>query len=116
MPRRLVNREPGRIGGNLEQNAAGFSVVDRMEVRAVDDRRHVVTARNVVLVARLLTIAALARKESRGGHFRADFPDPSPHEARRRHFQLLPSGRVEAVSSFEPFQLPTAETRAAGAA
>ncbi len=73
-------------------------------------------ARNVVLVARLLTIAALARRESRGGHFRADFPDPSRHEARRRHFRLLPSGRVEPVSSFEPFQLLTAETRATGAA
>jgi L-aspartate oxidase len=73
-------------------------------------------ARNVVLVARLLTIAALERKESRGGHFRADFPDPSPHEGHRRHFRLLPSGRVEAVSSFRPFQLRTAEIHATGAA
>jgi len=73
-------------------------------------------ARNVVLVARLLTIAALERKESRGGHFRADFPDPSPHEARRRHFRLLPSGRVEPVSSFESFQLLTEEIRATGVA
>ena len=73
-------------------------------------------ARNVVLVARLLTIAAIERKESRGGHFRADFPDPSPHETHRRHFRLLPGGRVEAVSSFRPFQLRTAEIRATGAA
>ena len=73
-------------------------------------------ARNVVLVARLLTIAALERKESRGGHYRADFPDSSPHEARRRHVRLLPSGRVEPVSSFEPFRLRTEETRATGAA
>jgi L-aspartate oxidase len=69
-------------------------------------------ARNTVLVARLLTIAALARKESRGGHFREDFPDRSPLEGRRRHFQLLPSGRVEPVASFEPFQLQTAGIRA----
>src|SRR6185295_10129300 len=73
-------------------------------------------ARNVVLVARLLTFAALERKESRGGHFRADFPDPSPHEGRRRHFRLLPGGRVDAVSSFQPFQLRTAEIHATGAA
>jgi aspartate oxidase len=72
--------------------------------------------RNAILVAHLLTIAALERKESRGGHFRADFPDPSPHEARRRHFRLLPSGRVEPVSSFEPFQLLNAEVGATGAA
>jgi L-aspartate oxidase len=69
-------------------------------------------ARNAVLVARLLTIAALVRKESRGGHFRADFPDSSPHEARRRHLQLRRGDRVELVGSFEPFQLPTAKVHA----
>ena len=64
--------------------------------------------RNIILAARLLTIAALERKESRGGHFRADFPDPSPHQARRRHFRWLPTDRVQPVASFAPFQLPTA--------
>jgi L-aspartate oxidase len=72
--------------------------------------------RNVVLVARLITTAALERKESRGGHFRADFPDPSPREARRHHFRLLPGGAVESVSSFKPFQLKAAESSATGAA
>jgi L-aspartate oxidase len=31
-----------------------------------------------VLLVRLLAAAALARQESRGGHFRADFPSPDP--------------------------------------
>jgi len=31
--------------------------------------------RNLVTVARLIARAALRREESRGGHFRADFPD-----------------------------------------
>lgn len=31
-----------------------------------------------VLLIRLLALGALARRESRGGHFRADFPDPDP--------------------------------------
>lgn len=31
-----------------------------------------------ILLVRLLAASALARRESRGGHFRADFPDPDP--------------------------------------
>jgi L-aspartate oxidase len=42
-------------------------------------------ARNAVLVARLVVTAASARRESRGAHLRADFPDlgaePSPRRA-----------------------------------
>ncbi len=34
--------------------------------------------RNMVLSARLMTEAALLREESRGAHFRTDFPEPSP--------------------------------------
>lgn len=33
-------------------------------------------ARNILLVARLVTFAALRREESRGAHFRVDFPRP----------------------------------------
>ena len=33
--------------------------------------------RNMLVVARLMTEAALLRRESRGAHFRSDFPEPS---------------------------------------
>lgn len=33
---------------------------------------------NLLLCARLMTEAALLREESRGAHFRTDFPEPSP--------------------------------------
>jgi L-aspartate oxidase len=36
---------------------------------------------NLLVVARAVVASALARKESRGGHFRSDFPEPGP-EAR----------------------------------
>ena len=34
-------------------------------------------SRNIVLIARLVTFAALRRTESRGAHYRRDFPQPS---------------------------------------
>jgi L-aspartate oxidase len=37
-----------------------------------------------LIAARLVAEAALARRESRGGHFRADFPALSEHPARTR--------------------------------
>ncbi len=40
-------------------------------------------AADPALVALLVATAALAREESRGGHWRADFPHPSPAWARR---------------------------------
>lgn len=37
---------------------------------------------NLLLLARTVTEAALAREESRGGHYRLDFPDTDPAKAR----------------------------------
>ena len=41
------------------------------------------TSRNFVTLARLVATAALWREESRGGHFRVDFPEQ--HEEWRKH-------------------------------
>jgi L-aspartate oxidase len=43
-------------------------------------------ARNLLLVARLVASAALDREESRGAHYREDFPNPLPEW--RRHQSL----------------------------
>ncbi len=43
---------------------------------------------NMLLAARLITAAALMRKESRGGHFRTDFPEADPRLAERTFMTL----------------------------
>ena len=49
-------------------------------------------ARNLLSVGRLVTAAALARRESRGGHYRSDFPQPDPEWQRRIHVTAAPDG------------------------
>ncbi len=40
-------------------------------------------AGNIILAAHLIALAALRRRESRGAHFRRDFPAPDPAQAQR---------------------------------
>ena len=46
--------------------------------------------RNLLLLGRLMVEAALIRQESRGSHFREDFPDTSPNW--EKHVQLTREG------------------------
>jgi L-aspartate oxidase len=41
---------------------------------------------NMLLVSRLIIAGALSRRESRGTHFRSDFPQPDPGQA--QHFSI----------------------------
>jgi len=65
----------------------------------VDPSRATIAERedaNLLELARLLVTAALAREESRGAHYRSDFPDTSPDFARHlswaRHMDLKEQG------------------------
>lgn len=49
-------------------------------------------ARNLLAVGRLVAAAALARRESRGGHFRSDYPAPDPDWQRRLFVTAAPDG------------------------
>jgi succinate dehydrogenase/fumarate reductase flavoprotein subunit len=43
---------------------------------------------NMLTVARLITLAALQRTESRGAHFRSDYPEPRAEWQRRQELSL----------------------------
>ena len=65
---------------------------------------------NMALAARFITVAALARRESRGGHYRADYPTSDAAQAHRSHLTLE---QVERVS--RAHRLPRWRVRLASA-
>jgi len=65
-----------RSGETLEEAANTLAAWERSLKKASD--RSSYELNNLVLTARLMTEAALIREESRGAHFRTDYPQPSP--------------------------------------
>jgi succinate dehydrogenase/fumarate reductase flavoprotein subunit len=99
------NVGPLRDAGRLEralQTIAGLSAElgerPAGNAAAFDMRRlEWFDLRNMLLVARTVAEAALARQESRGAHQREDFPDMLP-EWRRRRFARRDDPRAAAAS------------------
>ena len=58
---------------------------------------------NMVLAAQLITVAALQREESRGGHYRRDFPQT---EATAQHSRLSLAGLKAAITTPTPSDTP----------
>ncbi len=57
---------------------------------------------NMLLAARLITAAALLRKESRGGHYRTDYPSANPLLAHRTFLTLADLDAMEEASKPAP--------------
>lgn len=53
---------------------------------------------DAALVAELVAAAALARRESRGGHYRADWPEPATRFARRSRI-VLEASRLQEIAA-----------------
>ncbi len=81
--RALMWRDAGllRDKEGLERAQAGLEALALTEPKGLF--RRAVEARNLHLVAWLIVRVALRRTESRGAHFRTDFPEP--HPGGRRH-------------------------------
>ena len=79
-----------RSGENLERTAAILATWEKGLTEPGDRPQYELT--NMVLTGRLMTEAALTRKESRGAHFRSDFPSPSKDWQRHIMFQTVNKG------------------------
>ena len=54
---------------------------------------------NMVLTARIIATGALSRRESRGGHWRSDYPEAHPDLAHRSFVRVSPTGVIEPVTT-----------------
>jgi L-aspartate oxidase len=70
-----------RDGAGLAEAALTLAMWQRSTTSARDRRSHELA--NLLLAARLTTEGALVRQESRGAHYRTDFPEPD--DSWRRH-------------------------------
>ncbi len=64
------------------------------EIAALEQTNRRTRFRNIAAAAKLIAVGALRREESRGGHFRSDFPEPSDAF---RHRTYLTNADVEAT-------------------
>ena len=78
-----------RDAGGLQQAIAVIIAVDRLAGNDVE-------LANMALAARFVASAALLRRESRGGHYRTDFAQTDPAQARRSRMTL---GELNAATA-----------------
>ncbi len=72
----------------IERNAKGLKqALERLTLLATKHREHL-TLSNMLTTARIITVSALMRNESRGGHYRTDFDQPHKEWAHRTYISL----------------------------
>jgi L-aspartate oxidase len=70
-------------------------------------RKHGPQVRNALVAAKLITAAALVRQESRGAHYRSDFPEPDPRRESRTFITLAEADAIadQAAGAMAPLDL-----------
>lgn len=80
--RRLMSANVGVV-----RNGAGLANA-LQEIVAIERRARATATRDMAIAALLITAFAWRRTESRGGHFRSDFPHADPGQAQRSYLRL----------------------------
>ena len=80
--RRLMAAEVGviRSGAGIARALA--------EISAIETKARTTALKDMTIAALMIAAAAYARTESRGAHYRSDFPAPDPAQAQRSYFTL----------------------------
>jgi len=91
---RLRETMSSQVG--MERTHEGLTNALRILAEIESDEPASAGIRNIIASARFITVSALMRTESRGSHYRADYPDTNPHW--RRH-TLLTLKKAEAAAA-----------------
>ena len=74
--------------------ARALKTILRLQGQTIDS-----AVQNMLTTALVIAAAAYARRESRGAHFRSDFPAPAPRLAQRSQFSLAEAQRIAQEAS-----------------
>lgn len=96
--RDIMSTDVGVVRNRRGLTRALLALREIADTTAPNDRQ----LANMALAARLVTASALLRTESRGGHYRRDFPDADPAQAHRsfitlEHLEVL-ENRIAAAT------------------
>ena len=83
---RILRATMSRHVGVVRDESGLATALARIE--RLSARPHGPAVRNALTTAKLIAAAALARRESRGGHYRSDYPKPDPERAVRAYMSL----------------------------
>lgn len=84
------------------RDAAGLALALQTLKEIGEGAGHDVVLSNMSLAARFIAAAALSRRESRGGHYRSDFPLAKARLARRTFMSLADLERIESAAATRP--------------